>query len=149
MANNKGQDYEKTASGFTNMLKGWTDIIHERNLLQISSMDNTRKMKENFMYKILEQKMERENKLKFIQEAQDKFGQGNQEDGIGMEGNAPQMRVGAGGEPTPHYESPTEKEKRIQNGYRQIKTMELSGKPLTEAQTNTIQRFREKYPEEV
>jgi len=138
-------NYENVAKGFTNMLKNWTDLIAQRNKLQIDVMDNTRKMKENFMWKIIEQNMERQNKLKFMQEAQQQFG--NQEDEYGM--SAPQMRVSASGEPTFHYESPSEKEKRIQDGYRQIRAMELSGKPLSESQAGAIRRFREKYPEEV
>ena len=137
-------DYETTAKSFTNMLKNWQDVIHERNLLTISAMDNERKMKQNFMWKVIEGNVERQQKLKFIKEAQAQFGQGNQENGdMGL--STPQMRVGAGGEPTLHYESPTEKEKRIQNGYRQIETQRLAGKPLTPA----MERFLEKYPEDV
>lgn len=145
-------DYENMAKGFTNTLKTWIDTIAERNKLMVDQVSNERKMKSNFFYKILEQNMERQNKLKFIKEAQQQFGQGNQENGVGMEAGAPQIRVGAGGEPTLHYESPREQEAKVNLGLKYIKTKQLRYEQTKDEKFKPTDRelaFLEEHPEEI
>ena len=151
MGNNKGFDYENTAKGFTNMLKNWSDLISERNKLKIDQMDNDRKMKSNFMWKVIEGKAERQNKLQYLKEAQAQLGQGNQENGdIGM--NTPQIRTSASGEPELYRESPREQEAKINLGRKYIKTKQLRYEQTGDERFKPTERdmaFLEKYPEDI
>lgn len=143
---------ENIMKGFASAIKQWGDVLAERNKIQADIMVNELKARDNFFYKIQEQKAEQENKLKFMREMQQQFGQGNQENGMDMEGSAPQMRIGAGGEPTLHYESPREKEARINLGRKYIKAKQLRYEQTGNERFKPTEKemaFLEEHPEEI
>ncbi len=137
---NKEFDYAKAAGGFANVLRNWNDIMAQRNKIQIDAIENNMKMRDNFMYKMLEQKMEQKNRLQFVKEAQQQFRQTNQEDGV-MDIGSPTMQVSASGEPGLKYPSARDKEFNIKLGMNRIALKESKGIALSPAE----QRFKENY----
>jgi hypothetical protein len=143
-------NYEVASRGFIKQIQNWGDILAERNRISADTLSNQIKMRSNFFYKIMEQNAERQNKLRFIKEAQQQFG--NQEDGLGIETGTPQMRVGAGGEPILHYESPREQEAKVNLGRKYIKTKQLRYEQTGDERFKPTERemaFLEEHPEEI
>ena len=147
-------DYEIMAKGFLKSIKDYGDIQAEQSKLRTGMMMNEFKQKQNFFWKMQEQKAEQQQKLKFIQDyLKQGVGQGGQQgdqggqgEGVATEENltnleTPQMRVGTGGEPGVYYPTARDKEYSIKQFHNRIKNKQSRNIPLTEVEERNLERY--------
>ena len=139
-------DYAQMSKGFLNAIKQYgdlqqtkSDIAGRKAKLESDVMAHQFQAKQNFFWKRQEEEAQRQSKLKFAQDMQAQFAQQDQS-GMG-DINAPQVRVGAGGDPTLSYPSARDKEFNIKLGLNRISQKEQRGLTLTPQE----QKFKETY----
>jgi hypothetical protein len=135
-------NWEIMGKGIKKALTDYGNVKAQEAKLSTALLANELDKKQNLIFKMQEQDMERQNKLKFIKEMQAQFKQQNGMDGMGGEGiDTPQVQVGATGEPTLKYPSARDKEFTIKLGLNRIAQKEGKGMKLTPQE----QSFKETY----
>ena len=146
-----GQNRQQGVKNFIKIMENWGDINANETKLKVSLMANEIEKRQNWFYKMQEQKAERENKLKMFDLLQEKIKNAGQGGGMGAgeEGlpniNAPQIEVSASGEPTFRQPSIAEQKMKVKKIWYDIDKLQANNKPLS----NLQKEFMQKYPKEV
>ncbi len=111
-------DKEIMAKGFINASKQWIDLLGQKQKLALDDLETTRKMKQNYMWKVMENKAEQNNRLELAKKIQAQTNQDSEEGNFNIE--SPRMQMSATGEPVLNYPSARDKEFNIKLGLNRI-----------------------------